>query len=109
MEERNAIPESLIPQSISYRQLAGLMQQAPSEPEPAPSPSEGASLERQAFETLLAEWSRSGHQLLAALGRAGAVVGEGRSQRQMMALGALQAHLAMALQAHAAATGPQQD
>jgi hypothetical protein len=39
---------------------------------------------------------------LAMLQAAGPALGEGRSARQLMALGALQAHLAMALQAGAA-------
>lgn len=107
MEERNTIPESQIPPSVSYRQLAAWMSHAPGETEPRQS--EAASAERQAFEALLAEWGRTGHLLLAALSKGGAAVGEGRSPRQLMALGALQAHLALALQAHAAATGPHPD
>jgi hypothetical protein len=109
MEERHSIPESRIPPSVSFRQLAELLHQAPGETTPIEAVGEAASAERLAFEALLAEWSRSGRQLLAALSQAGPVVEEGRSPRQLMALGALQAHLAMALQAHAGATGPQAD
>jgi hypothetical protein len=109
MEERSPIPETLIPPSVSHRQLAAMLREAPVEAHPEGAPSTAGCPERQAFEALLAEWGRCSHQLLAALSRGDRVVMEGRSQRQLMALGALQAHLAMGLQAHAAATGPQPD
>ena len=107
MEERNPIPESQIPPSVSYKQLAAMLSHAPAGAAKPDTTASSLSAERQAFETLLAEWSRSGQQLMAALAQGGPVVAEGRTQRQQMALGALQAHLAMALQAHAAATGQQ--
>ncbi len=109
MEERNTCPESLIPASVSFRQLANLLQQAPGEADRSLSPVPGASAEREALEHLLAEWSRCGQQLLAALGNGGPAITAGRSPRQLMALGALQAHLALALQAQAAASGPNPD
>jgi len=107
MEERPITPDPQIPAALSFRELAVLLQQAPAEPAGKGSEENAASAERQALEALLAEWSRSSQRLLAALGRGGSAVTQGRSPRQLMALGALQAHLAMGLQAHAAATGPQ--
>jgi hypothetical protein len=107
MEDLNPIHESQIPPSVSYRQLAAMLSLAPAEPASADPAASSLSAERQAFEVLLAQWSRSGQQLLRALAQGGPVVAEGRAPRQLMALGALQAHLAMALQAHAAATGAQ--
>ncbi len=109
MEERNTSPESLIPASVSFRQLANLLQQAPGEAERSLADASMASAERESFERLLAEWSRSGQRLLAALGNGGPAITAGRSPRQLMALGALQAHLALALQAQAAASGPNGD
>ncbi|WP_216901429.1 hypothetical protein [Synechococcus sp. CCY 9618] len=110
MEEHHILPDSQVPPSVSYRQLAALLNQAPVEPEPHGTANMPVSAERLAFESLLAEWRRSSQQLLAALGRSSDdVVSEGRSPRQLMAMGALHAHLAMALQAHSAATGPQPD
>ncbi len=109
MEERNTSPESLIPASVSFRQLATLLQQAPGEADHSLSDTDLVSAEREALEHLLAEWSRSGQQLLAALGNGGPAIAAGRSPRQLMALGALQAHLALALQAQAAASGPNAD
>ena len=109
MEEPKASPEAQIPPSVSYRQLAAMLPHAPTDPQPQEASSASAAAERQAFEGLLAAWRHSSHQLLAALGHGGDVVTEGRSARQVMALGALQAHIALALQAHAAATGTQAD
>ena len=111
MEDRPAVPEPAVPSSISYRQLAAWLQHAPAEAEPvqaiAEAPAEpGAD---QAHEELFASWARSSRQVLEVLQRQGKVLSQGRSPRQMMALGALQAHLAMALQAHAASGRPAQD
>ncbi len=107
MEERHPIPESQIPPSVSYKQLAAVLSLAPAEVEKSDQPASPLSSEQQAFETLLAQWSQSGKQLMAALAQCGPVVAEGRTPQQIMALGALRAHLAMALHAHAAATGAQ--
>lgn len=110
MEERNVLPDPPIPTTVSYRQLAAALRQAPAEPAPRAAGGDSiASEEREALETLLAAWCRSSHELLTALRSGGEAVAEGRSPRQLMALGALQAHLAMALQAHAGATGRQQE
>ena len=111
MEDRPAIPEPSAPASISYRQLAEWLQKAPAEADPAQTSAE-AALEPgadPALEALFASWARSSRQVLEVLQRQGKVLSQGRSPRQMMALGALQAHLAMALQAHAASGRPAQD
>lgn len=92
------------PESVSYRQLASWLKQAP--PECGAQPEEPASPEEQNFDALLARWRQSGIELLAALKQGGPAISEGRSPRQLMALGALQAHLAMALQAGAASGRP---
>jgi hypothetical protein len=114
MEDRNAIPDPQIPASVSFRQLAAWLSQAPkgTDASQAVSPASASAAPQspdQRLELVMAEWSRSTQQLLAAIRQAGPTVAQGRTLRQLMALGALQAHLAMALQAHAAATGPQQD
>ncbi len=103
MEELHNTPDCQIPVSVSFRQLAHLLQQAPGETERIEADAAGAGAEREAFERLLAEWSRSGQRLLAALGSGSGVITAGRSPRQLMALGTLQAHIALALQAQAAA------
>ncbi|AFY30167.1 hypothetical protein [Cyanobium gracile] len=109
MEKRNNNTDSLVPASVSFRQLAAMLGKAPVEAEQQGELPTAATAEREAFERLLAEWSRSGQRLLAALGNGGPATTEGRSPRQLIALGALQAHLALALQAHAGASGPNPD
>jgi hypothetical protein len=106
MEDRPAIPEPSFPSSISYRQLADWLRQAPAESEPlqenAEAPAEATADE--SLEALFSNWARSSRELFEVLQRGGSPLSRGRSPRQLMALGALQAHLAMALQAHAAST-----
>ncbi|QPN63458.1 hypothetical protein [Synechococcus sp. CBW1004] len=99
MEEPLAIPAS-----ISYRQLQNLAQSAPADATPisASSDSEMANLDNA-----LEAWSRASQQLLQTLQQAGPAVAEGRGPRQLMALGALQAHVAMGLQALASSRRPQ--
>ncbi len=94
-----------IPEAVSYRQLSAWLtaatEQAPLTDQPdAAGPA--ASTQQERFRAQLQSWSSSSQQLLAMLQAAGPALGEGRSARQLMALGALQAHLAMALQAGAA-------
>ncbi|MEB3322236.1 MAG: hypothetical protein VKI81_05380 [Synechococcaceae cyanobacterium] len=106
MKEVNPVPDSPIPASVSYRELAAWLRQAPAETEPtvtAPSPADAAAAD-PTLEALFAGWERTSRELLEVLQRGGDSLGRGRSPRQMMALGALQAHLLMALQAHAASS-----
>ena len=91
MEEPLAIPAS-----ISYRQLKALAQSAPADMTPIVAAPSG---ETAALDAALEAWSRASQQLLQSLQQAGPAVAEGRAPRQLMALGALQAHVAMGLQA----------
>jgi len=79
-----------LPDAISHRQLRAMLEKA--------KPGDGESIEE-----LLHDWSCRSERVLEALRDAQAVAPQGRSGRQWMALGALQAHLAMALRAGAAA------
>lgn len=92
MEEQSDVPES-----VSYRQLRDWLGAAADS-----SRQETLSSRQEMLSSQLESWSHSSRQLLALLQAAGPELGEGRSPRQLMALGALQAHLAMALQAGAA-------
>ena len=88
MEDHPSIPEA-----VSHRQLSSWLSAA----------AEAGSLpQHEAFSAQLQSWRQSSQQLLAMLQAAGPTVGDGRSTRQLMALGALQAHLTLALQAGAA-------
>lgn len=91
MEEPLAIPAS-----ISYRQLQALAQNAPAE---AAAPAAAPDSDTACLDAALEAWSRASQQLLQTLQQAGPAVAEGRAPRQLMALGALQAHVAMGLQA----------
>lgn len=91
MEEPLAIPAA-----ISYRDLQVLAQTA--QPESTPVSPAGAP-ESAALDQALEAWSRASQQLLQTLQQSGPAVAEGRAPRQLMALGALQAHVAMGLQA----------
>lgn len=99
MEEPLAIPAS-----ISYRQLQNLAQSAPADVTPISASSDS---EMTNLDNALEAWSRASQQLLQTLQQAGPAVAEGRCPRQLMALGALQAHVAMGLQALASSRRPQ--
>jgi len=99
MEEPRAIPAS-----ISYRQLQALAHNAPAETTPIAS---DAANETAALDAALEAWSRASQQLLQTLQQSGPAVAEGRAPRQLMALGALRAHVAMGLQALASSRRPQ--
>ena len=99
MEEPLAIPAS-----ISYRQLQALAHNAPAE---TTANASDAPSETAALEAALEAWSRASQQLLQTLQQSGPAVAEGRAPRQLMALGALQAHVAMGLQALASSRRPQ--
>ena len=99
MEEPLAIPAS-----ISYRQLQALAQSAPAD---VATSHAGSGSETAALDSALEAWSRASQQLLQTLQQTGPAVAEGRAPRQLMALGALQAHVAMGLQALASSRRPQ--
>jgi hypothetical protein len=99
MEEPLAIPAS-----ISYRQLQTFAQSAQADAAPIAA---AAGSGTTAIDSALEAWSRASQQLLQTLQQAGLAVAEGRAPRQLMALGALQAHVAMGLQALASSRRPQ--
>jgi hypothetical protein len=98
MEEPLAVPVS-----VSYRQLQTLARSAPADLTPV---NVGTDSETAALERTLEAWSRASQELLQTLQQAGPTLAEGRAPRQLMALGALQAHVAMGLQALASSRRP---
>jgi hypothetical protein len=80
------------PDAISFRTLAALHQHAQVE-------ADGAS---QQLQDLLDQYGQLSQRLLAELNAQAPALKEQRSARQLMALGALQAHLHMGLRALAA-------
>lgn len=94
---------SAVPPGLSFRQLQSLLTTA--HPDPImPTPQAHEPWDQQ-----LADWSRASQQLLTSLRQAGPAVAQGRTPRQLMALGAFQAHLAMALQAATASSSREHD
>lgn len=85
-----------IPAAISFRQLQAYAQQAPAD---ASFAAAGAPTAAAELEAALEAWNRSSQQLLQRLQQAGPALGVGRNPQQLMALGALQAHVALGLQA----------
>jgi len=86
-----------IPASISFRQLQSyaLRARMDRQPEPAATVDPAA----QALEAALENWNRSSQELLQLLQQAGPTLAQGRNPKQLMALGALQAHVSLGLQA----------
>jgi hypothetical protein len=98
MEDRSA------PATISFRQLQAYLQTAPAEI----SRSGAASQPLPAgLDAVLEDWSRSSQELLQLLQQSGPAADVRRGPRQLMALGALQAHVRMGLQALAQVRRPQ--
>jgi hypothetical protein len=117
-----------VPEAISFRQLASLHQgameagrrESPNEdsgPDPDPSLGQGRALtqgrrpsdqpqaagaELAELDQLLAAYGQLGQRLLHQLGRQGTALEQHRHPQQVMALGALGAHIRMGLQALAA-------
>ncbi|MFM7086611.1 MAG: hypothetical protein ACKOXO_06425 [Cyanobium sp.] len=87
-----------IPASISYRQLQALAQSAPSDSGSGREPA-AIEAEQDGLEAALQAWQHSSQALLQRLQQADPGLARGRGPQQLMALGALQAHLAMGLQA----------
>lgn len=86
-----------VPQAISHRQLITLMQTAAPD---APIVEGGAEKERnEELEGLLRSYGQVSQRLLQALQQNDGALARGRNPRQLMAMGALQAHVSMALQA----------
>lgn len=97
-------PIQPIPEAISHRQLAHLLQSAVAEPAAAHlDEGQMGGVERNRdLERLLQAYGQLSVQLLKAFEGAGDTLGQGRTPRQLMAMGALRAHAHMALQALAA-------
>ncbi|WP_320676778.1 MATH domain-containing protein [Prochlorococcus sp. MIT 1300] len=92
--------KSYLPQSISHKQLQNLLKSAQKEHHHSDQQNTNCSEELIEFEELLLNWSSLSKELIKTLKINHKHLGEGRKQRAMMALGALESHLRIALQAH---------
>ncbi|MEB3271154.1 MAG: hypothetical protein VKJ44_05860 [Synechococcus sp.] len=86
-----------IPASISFRQLQSYALRARTDRQPDTAAAVDPAA--QALEAALESWNRSSQELLRLLQQAGPTLGQGRNPKQLMALGALQAHVSLGLQA----------
>ncbi|MCP9800143.1 hypothetical protein [Synechococcus sp. RedBA-s] len=86
-----------VPHAISHRQLITLLQAAV--PDASMVECGGEEDRSDELEELLRSYGLVSERLLQALQQRNGALAKGRSPRQLMAIGALQAHVAMALQA----------
>ena len=86
----------MIPDALSHRHLAGLLQTAPKEVEAPAS-------EVDPIAEDLRSWAEQTQQLLQRITAHGEALGHGRSPQQVMALGSCRTHMILGLQALRAA------
>ena len=91
-----------LPAAISHKKLNALLSKAKLETLTANDPFNDYSQEKKDFEKLLLNWSSLSEELLRALNTSQEHLKEGRGSKAIIALGALGAHLNMALQAQKA-------
>ena len=87
------------PKSISYKQLNSLLTNARKQPVNFQEPTNIISKEQKAFNELITDWQNLSQELLNQLSTKHNYLVEERSSQSIMALGALEAHLKMAIHA----------
>ena len=90
------------PESISHKQLNSLLSRARKQPIHTQEQPNLISEEKKAFEDLLLNWSSLSTELLKTLKENHEYVVKDREANSIKALGALEAHLSMAVQAYKA-------
>ncbi len=90
---------SLPPEAISHKQLTSLLAGAPKEIVMTNEETSLLSKEEEIFEELIKNWSCLSKELLATLNKKPNCLFANREKKSIMALGALEAHLHLALQA----------
>ena len=91
-----------LPDSISHKQLYSLLTKAEQQPKSSEPREKLLDEDQEAFRELLIDWSSLSQKLLKKLNHKYDYIVEGREPKSLMALGALEAHLNMAIQAHKA-------
>jgi len=85
-----------IPTSISHKQLNAMLVSAYKESNDL---QDGLSLEKNEFKKLMNEWTESTKYIMNYLSKNKDVLGEGKEPNSLMALGAMEVHISMAIQA----------
>ncbi len=88
-----------LPNSISHKELNKLLKKASKGNFPIKAQKEYELTEKENFNQLLSLWSDKSNQILSILQKKEAIVTKDRKSKSIMALGAMSAHLNMALQA----------
>ena len=88
-----------IPPAISHKQLKTLLNAAKPDVKTSQGSTQDISEEKELFQGLLEDWHQSSKKLLQKLSKKEDSIFEERSAKAHMALGALEAHLNMAIHA----------
>ena len=88
-----------LPNSISHKELNKLLKKASKDNPLLKTQKDFETTEKDEFNQLLSSWSDKSNQLLSILRKKEAVVTKDRKSEALMALGAMSAHINMALHA----------
>ena len=88
-----------IPTSISHKQLHKLFIQAHKELSTQDSKGQVFSEEKEVYNQIIKNWSESSKELLTLIGEKKQYLTEGKNPNSLMALGAFEVHINMAIQA----------
>ncbi len=88
-----------LPNSISHKELNKLLKRASKENAPLKEQQDSEITEKEIFNQLLVSWSDKSNQILSMIKKKEAIITKDRKSESIMAIGAMSAHLNMALQA----------
>ena len=93
---------SSLPFAVSHKELNSLLKNARKDEHQPPNTSSLHSKEKEDFEHLLSNWSSLSEDLIKAISKKKDSLFNNKGSNSLLALGALDAHLKMAIQAHRA-------
>ncbi|KGG18069.1 MULTISPECIES: hypothetical protein [unclassified Prochlorococcus] len=88
-----------VPESISYKKLNSLLTDAKPDLTGSSSYCQGSIDKEESFQRLVVNWSSASKDLLDSLGEFENSIVKSKGSRSLLALGAMEAHIKMALQA----------
>ena len=89
----------LSPNAISHKDLNALLKKAHKEIPPIESPGNEDVIENQELNDLLKDWTKTSKKIIESLNKKDTVLTKNTNSKSLMALGAMGAHINMALQA----------
>ncbi len=90
---------SFVPSSISHKKLTSILLKAKKDKSPSFISNGDLSQEKTDLEEELLKWKKLSADLLNSLSKKEKLLGKERSPKSLMALGAMEAHIMMAMQA----------